>query len=63
MKLSLRFVCVALVIAALGFVFSTQVVSTHAAGQATVTTDKTKYGVGETMIISGTGFSANAPSA
>jgi len=28
-------------------------------GTATVTTDKTKYSVGETMIISGSGFTAS----
>ncbi|MCU1336091.1 MAG: hypothetical protein JWO19_1672, partial [Bryobacterales bacterium] len=56
MKLTIKLICVALVIAALGFVAS----STHAATQATITTDRNKYGEGETMIISGSGFTANA---
>lgn len=61
MKLSLRFVCVALVIAALGFVLSTQVIPSHAAtSPATIVTDLKKYSEGQTMLISGTGFTAGA---
>jgi len=50
---SVKWISVALVIAALGYVAS----STHAATQtATITTNKPHYAVGETMIVSGTGF-------
>jgi len=56
MKLSLRFVCVALVVAALGFVFSTNVIPSHAAtSPATIQTDQKHYSVGATMGISGSG--------
>jgi hypothetical protein len=61
MKLSLRFVCVALVIAALGFFVSTNVIPSHAAtSPATIVTDLKKYSEGQTMLISGTGFTAGA---